>query len=145
MSASAHERPPRTLAVCCDDWPVVAAGFGTGHPDPVAVLHANRVVATNTAARAAGVRVGMRRREAQGRCPDVVVVAHDPARDARRFEVVVAALATLTPRVEIAEPGVAALATRGPSRYFGGDAALAARAAQVATDALRASLDAVEG
>ena len=62
-------------------------------------------------------------------------------RDARRFEVVVAALATLTPRVEIAEPGVAALATRGPSRYFGGDAALAARAAQVATDTLRASLD----
>lgn len=117
--------PPRTLAVVCADWPVVAAGFSPDDPTPVVVLHANRVVATNAPARAAGVRVGLRRREAQSRCPEVRVVPHDPARDARRFESVVAALATLTPWVEITEPGVCSCAARGPSRYFGGDEALA--------------------
>ena len=39
------------------------------------------------------------------------------------------ALETLTPAVEILAPGAAALATRGPSRYFGGDEALGARVA----------------
>ena len=32
-----------------------------------------------------------------------------------------------TPRLELSRPGVCALATRGPSRYFGGDAALASQ------------------
>lgn len=117
---------PRTVAVVWRDWPVIAAGFAPDDPTPVVVLHANRVVAGNAAARAAGVRVGLRRREAQGRCPEARVIAHDPARDARCFEPVVAALATLTPWVEVDEPGVCACAARGPSRYFGGDEALAA-------------------
>ena len=125
----------RTLAVLCPDWEVVAAGFEAADPRPVAVVRANRVVATNAAARADDVVVGARRREAQGRCPDLLIVAHDPARDARAFEPVVAALATLTPRVEITEPGVCSFATRGPSRYFGGDEALAQRAAAAAAGA----------
>ena len=104
----------RTLAVLCPDWEVVAAGFEAADPRPVAVVRANRVVATNAAARADDVVVGARRREAQGRCPDCSIVAHDPARDARAFEPVVAAFATLTPRVEITEPGVCSFATRGP-------------------------------
>ena len=60
--------PERTLVVWCPDWAVAAAG----HPGtvPVAVVHANRVVACSAAARADGVRRGLRRREAQGRCPD---------------------------------------------------------------------------
>src|SRR5439155_11143708 len=46
-------------------------------------------------------------------------------RDARAFEPVVAAVETLCPRVEVIRPGVCAFATRGPSRYFGGDEAVA--------------------
>ena len=114
----------RTLVVWCPDWPVVAAGIETS--TPVAVLQANRVVACSEAARAEGVKRGLRRREAQGRCPDLVVVEHDLGRDARAFEPVVAALEALCPRIEIVRPGVCAFATRGPSRYFGGDEALAA-------------------
>ncbi|MGH9247065.1 MAG: DNA polymerase Y family protein [Acidimicrobiales bacterium] len=116
----------RTLVVWCPDWPVVAAGVP---PDePAAVLHTNRVVAASPAARAEGVAPGMRRREAQTRCPALAVLDHDPARDTRAFEPVVAALEALTPRIEISEPGRCCFPTRGPSRYFGGDEALAARA-----------------
>ena len=88
---------------------------------PAVVLHANRVVARSPAAAAEGVAIGQRRRSAQQRCPDVVLLDHDPDRDARAFEPVVRAVARFTPRVEVVEPGWLCLDARGPSRYFGGD------------------------
>ena len=96
----------------------------------MAVVAANRVVACSEAARAEGVECGLRRRQAESRCPGIVVVADDPARDARAFEPVVAAVEAFTPGVEIVRPGACAFATRGPSRYFGGDASLAAKVAE---------------
>ena len=119
--------PTRTLVVWCPDWPVTAAGVGDRAP--VAVVYANRVVACSATAREEGVRRGLRRREAQGRCPQLAVLEHDPGRDARAFEPVVAAVEAFAPRVEIVRPGVCAVGTRGPSRYFGGDEALADRVA----------------
>src|SRR5215813_7282145 len=117
----------RTLMLWCPDWPVLAAAFveGVDPHGPVAVLHANRVVVCSPAARAEGVRRGLRRREAQGRCPHLQVVAHDPGRDARAFEPVLAAVEELAPGVEVIRPGAAALAARGPSQYYGGDEAAA--------------------
>ena len=106
--------PTRTLLVWCADWPVVAGGVGPG--EAAVVLHANRVVACSAAARAEGVARGLRRRQAEARCPGLVVVDHDPAADARAFEPVVVAVEAFTPEVEIVRPGVCALATRGPSR-----------------------------
>jgi protein ImuB len=103
----------------------VAAGCEPG--EPVAVVHANRVVARSFAAAQAGVLVGQRRREAQSRCPQVRLVSHEPARDVRAFLPVVDAVAAMVPRLELTEPGVLTFATRGPSRYFGGDHALAVR------------------
>jgi protein ImuB len=126
----------RTLVVRCGDWPVVAAGCPL--EAPVAVVHANRVVATSPAARREGVTRHQRRREAQGRCPGLTVVEHDPACDARAFEPVVAALEALTPRLEITRPGQVAFPTRGPSRYFGGDDALVGRALALAGEAIAA-------
>jgi protein ImuB len=120
-----NEQPPRALVVWCPDWPVLAAGAAPG--EPTAVVHGNRVVAASPAARAEGVVTGQRRREAQSRCPGLTVVAHDPARDARAFEPVIQAAATLTPLIELTQPGMCTFATRGPSRYHGGDEALAAR------------------
>ncbi|HUO48854.1 MAG TPA: DNA polymerase Y family protein, partial [Acidimicrobiales bacterium] len=114
----------RALVVWCQDWPLAAAGVPP--TVPAAAFHANRVVACTAAARAEGVRRGLRRREAQARCPELVVERHDPAREARGFEAVVAVVAGFTPAVEIVRPGVCAFGTRGPSRYFGGDGALAA-------------------
>jgi len=133
-SSSPGEAPERALVARIPDWPVLAAGHDGS--EPVVVVHANRVVAASTAARAAGVVEGLRRREAQRRCPAAAVVAADPARDARAFEPLVAALDAVTPRVEVSRPGEVAFATRGPSRYHGGDAALAARVVEVLAAAL---------
>jgi protein ImuB len=115
----------RTLVVHCPEWPVVATGLALTLP--VAVVAAGRVVACSDPARDEEVVVGLRRRQAEARCPSLVVADHDPARDVRAFEPVVAAVESFSPRVEVTRPGTCSLATRGPSRYFGGDHALAAR------------------
>ncbi len=123
----ALDRPVRSMVVWCPDWPVVAAGV---LPDvPAAVFHANRVVAASVAARAQGVEIDLRRREAQGRCPRLMVLDRDEAVEATTFETVVRAVEAFTPRLEILCPGTVATGTRGPSRYFGGDEALAGRVA----------------
>jgi protein ImuB len=54
---------------------------------------------------------------------------------------VVAAVEVFTPGVEVVRPGVCALATRGPSRYFGGDDALVGLVA-AAVDGVLAGLGA---
>src|SRR5919108_6168163 len=112
------------LVVWCPDWPVVAAGAPPGAR--VAVVHANRVVACSPAAREEGVRPGLRRREAQGRCPGLELLAHDPARDARAFEPVLVAVEQLTPWVEVLHPGECAFPARGAARYHGGEPSLVA-------------------
>ncbi len=115
----------RFLVVRCDAWPLVAAGCSD--EEPAVTVRQNRVVAANAAARAEGVQPGVRRRESQARCPALVVLDEDPANEARLWEPMVAVLEDITPRIEIPAPGVVAFPTRGPSRYFGGDEALAQR------------------
>ncbi len=109
--------------VWCPDWPVVS--WGVPLDEPAAVLVANRVVATSPAARANGVALGQRRRDAQGRCPELAILDRDIDREARLFEPVAAALDAITPRVEVTGPGLVGFPTLGPSRFFGGDRALA--------------------
>jgi protein ImuB len=132
----------RTIAVWCPDWPVTAARASAelGDETPVAVLTANRVVACSYPARTAGVTRGLRRREAQSRCPDLVVMARDEDAEARLFEPVVAALESIAPGVEVTRPGLAAIGMQGPLRYFGGEAAvlhaLSRAVAELAVDVL---------
>lgn len=80
--------------------------------------------------------MGHRRREAQACCPQLHIVGDDPARDSRGFDPVVRAVAALVPRVEVAQPGTLTFLARGPSRYFGGDEAMAARITATATAAM---------
>ncbi|CAN3127559.1 DNA polymerase Y family protein [Mycobacterium sp. smrl_JER01] len=121
--------PSRVLALWCMDWPAVAAAAAAGLPAtvPVAVTLANRVIACSAAARAVGVRRGLRRRESQARCPELHVVTADPARDARHFENVTAAVDDLVPRAEVLRPGLLALSVRGVARYFGSEQTAAER------------------
>lgn len=116
---------PRIVTVWCAEWPTVAARVPVERP--AAVFRANRVVACTPAARSAGIAHGQRRRAAQGACPELEVLEHDDDRDARAFEPVIRAIAEMAPRIEVIEPGWISLAARGPSRYFGGDDALAER------------------
>ena len=104
-----------------------AAAAGLAATDPVAVTLANRVIACSAAARAVGVRRGLRRREAQSRCPQLHVVTADPARDARHFEAVTAAVDEVVPRAEVLRPGLLVLSVRGASRYFGSEQEAAER------------------
>ncbi|MGH3657599.1 MAG: DNA polymerase Y family protein [Micromonosporaceae bacterium] len=138
MKATAERRPrrdlntpaaSRVLVVWCPDWPVVAAVVSEGHPPgaPIAVLAAGRVLACSPQARVDGVRRGLRRREAQGRCPELIVVNQDPARDVRAFEPVVTAVEAIAPGVAVLRPGACAIAVRGPARYFGGEQRAAER------------------
>jgi len=115
----------------CPNWAVVAAGAAAD--EPVAVMHGNRVVAISLAAGREGIVVGQRRRQAQACCPRVRLVAHDPDGDARRFESVVSAISALIPKVEVTEPGMLSFLAKGPSRYFGGEAAMAQRMTALAT------------
>ena len=126
----------RALVAWCPDWPVVAAGVAPDQAAAVVGGVGGRVLACSAAARAQGVRRGLRRREAEARCPGLRILAADPDGEARTFEAVAAGLEALGPRLEVLRPGTVALPTRGPSRYFGGDRALAARAAALAEEAL---------
>ena len=113
--------PVRVLALWSPDWPVTAAARAAHvTPDrPAAVVVANRVLACSAVARAAGIRRGLRRREAQARCPELVVLARDADRDARLFEPVVAAVEEMAPGVEVIRPGLLALPVQGPAGWFG--------------------------
>ena len=126
----------RTCCVWCPDWPVVAARRREPSLRAVPVFVRERVGArelvraASAEARAAGVARGMRRREAEAQCPDAVCVDADGALEARTFEIVARAIEALTPRVVLDRPGLCAFTTRGPSRYFGGDDALAGTCAR---------------
>src|SRR6202012_2559150 len=119
------------------DWPAVAAAAATDQPAtaPVAVTLANRVIACSSAARAAGVRRGLRRREAAARCPQLHVATADADRDARFFEGVVVAGDDLVPGAGLLRPGVLVLPGGGAARYFGSEASAAERL----TDAVAAA------
>ncbi len=126
-------RPERTCVVWCLDWPIVVAR----QRDPTLVdrpvIVAERVGSrelvrsASTQARTAGVTTGLRRREAESRCPGLIVLDTDIGEEAAAFESVARAVEMFTPRIEITRPGVLAFPTRGPSRYFGGDEVLARR------------------
>jgi protein ImuB len=120
----------RVLVVWCPDWPVAAALGESGLPRhlPAAVFAANLVQACNEAARDAGVRRGMRRRDAQARCPELLVLPADEDRDTRTFEEVLTGLERLRPGVMPLRPGLVAL--RSPGRFYGGDAEAGAVLAQ---------------
>jgi protein ImuB len=120
----------RVLAVWCPDWSVVAGLADEGHPPrtPAAVLSGNVVEVCNGPARAEGVRRGHRRRDAQSRCPDLVLLPAHPDRDVRAFEPVLATVEELRPGVAALRPGL--LAVRAPGSWFGSEANAAATVTQ---------------
>jgi protein ImuB len=123
-------------AVWCPDWPVTVARAGSSHTaeDPVAVVTGNRVVACSHGARRLGIRRGLRRREAQGRCPELVLLPRNSPAEARAFEPILAAIESIAPGVELGRPGLAAIGIRGPVKYFGGETAVLHALSRAITD-----------
>lgn len=118
---------PRLLVLWCPDWPVHAHAHAERLPGdaPVALIEKNLVLACSPAARAEDVRRGMRQREAQARCPAIHLLRYDPTLDARMFEPVLTALEAALPGVHPLRPGMLAVRSRGPARYYGGERAAA--------------------
>ncbi|HZI97286.1 MAG TPA: DNA polymerase Y family protein [Actinomycetales bacterium] len=129
MTVAVRSNELRSCTVWCPNWPVVAWRHTREDLDdvPVVVLDHGIVRAASREARAEQVTVGLRRREAEARCPDAVVVELDARAEAVTFELVARAVESFTPRVELEVPGRLTFPTRGPSRYFGGDEALSER------------------
>jgi len=70
----------------------------------------------------------MRRRDAQARCPELVLLDANPDRDVRAFEPVLAAVEALRPGVAPLRPGL--LAIKAPGRFYGGEDHAAATIAE---------------
>ena len=118
----------RTIVLWCPDWPVTAArhGQGLGPEIPLALIDKGLVFACSVPARREGVRRGLKLREAQYRCTDLVVFPYDPVLDSRAFEPVITRIEEVVPGVQLLRPGTCAIRARGPSRYYGGEAQAAA-------------------
>lgn len=138
--------PRRLLVLWVPDWPVLAHARALRMPTdaPIALLESGEVVACSPAARADGVRRGLRQREAQARCPGLRVLRYDPGLDARGFESVLAGLEASLPGLHPLRPGTVAVRARGPARYFGGERpaalALVASARQLGGDDARVGI-----
>ncbi|WP_158371929.1 DNA polymerase Y family protein [Cellulosimicrobium cellulans] len=126
----------RTTVVWVPDWPVVAAVRAADVPGhlPAAVQHGPRLVAVSAIARAQGVRRGMRRRQAQGVCPEVVLLPADDDRDARLFEPVAVATEAVVAGIEVARPGLLLLPAGGAARFHGTEETLAERLVSVVAE-----------
>jgi len=129
MSTRAAHTGSRTTVVWAPDWPVVAALEASGTPlhHPAAVLVGSRVHTVSAPARREGVRRGMRRRQAQSVCPELVVLPADDDRDARLFEPIAAAVETVVPGIEVVRPGLLLLPAGGAARFHGTEDLLAER------------------
>jgi protein ImuB len=92
-----------------------------------AVGEDNRVAAVNRLAADAGIRPGMRRREAEAKCPTIVTLLRDPGAEAAAFEPVAAAVESVVPRIELADPGLMFVPVAGAVRFYGGEFPLVER------------------
>ncbi len=115
--------PERVMLLWCPDWPVIAAIRTHGlKPDArIALIESGRVYACSATARAEGVKRGLKLREAQARCPDLIVQPYRADEDARAFEPVLTAIEEAMPGVQPLRPGVCAIRSRGPAQFYGSE------------------------
>ena len=112
-------------AVWIPDWPVAAAllsGQAEAN-EPIAVFE-HRIVAINGLAEREGVRVGMKRRQAQSLLPNLTLIRHDAALDVAHFERVVRACEEHIAYLSVLEPGLLTFLARGPVASAGSVSAL---------------------
>ena len=113
----------RSLVLWVPDWPITASIRVSPLPAdvPLALIDKGQVFASSAAARAEGVQRGLRVREAQARCPELIVRPYEQQLDQRTFETIVAEIEDLMPGVQLVRPGICAIRSRGPARYYGGE------------------------
>lgn len=113
----------RTLCVWFPDWPLRRPDAPPDEPCQ-AVDERGLIVAADGRAATAGVRVGMRRREAEAICPAAITLVADRGAETVAFEPVVRAVESVVPKVEIDRPGLLYVAVAGAVRYYAGEPAV---------------------
>jgi protein ImuB len=117
----------RSMVLWVPDWPILASlriaplAGSTATDAPLALIEKGLVFACSASARIEGVQRGLRVREAQARCTDLIVRPYEQQLDSRTFETVITAIEELMPGVQLVRPGIAAIRSRGPARYYGGE------------------------
>ena len=96
---------------------------------PVLVVD-ERVTGATEDVLAAGVTLGMPRRDAEALAPFATVLVRDLAEEARCFEPIVEMVENLVPRVEVMSPGLLFVPVVGAVRFYGGEGPLAAEVAK---------------
>jgi len=98
--------------------------------EPVLIVD-DRVTGATPDVLAAGVSLGMPRREAEALAPFATVLTRDPGEETLRFEPVMTAVEEVVPRVEMVAPGLLFVPVAGAVRFYGGEGPLAARVVEV--------------
>ena len=133
----------RTIVLWVPDFPVHAARCDKDVPDgPLALVDHRGVYMCDRYARRAGVRRGMKRRQAQSLCPNMHIVSADDDRDARYFEDFVADVDSISAGIELLRPGLIAVKSAPLVTYYGSEE----RAITMILDAVaRPGVDVVAG
>ena len=97
------------------------------HPGEPTLVVDTRVTGATDDVVAAGVRLGMIRREAEALAPFARLLIRDPGEEMRRFELVVVTMEELVPRVEVVSPGLLFVPTSGALKFYGDESTLVAR------------------
>ena len=118
----------RSMVLWIPDWPIIASlrvralpGTADTADAPLALIEKGIVFACSASARIEGVQRGLRVREAQARCTDLIVRPYQQQLDSRTFEPIIASIEELMPGVQLVRPGIAAVRSRGPARYYAGE------------------------
>lgn len=113
----------RTITCLFPDWPATALILDQQQQATVPAFVTKKycVVAANYAARLAGITVGERQRDAESKCPEALVGANDPHRDARWFEAIARRCFSVTPHMEILRPGLITIAAPAVARFYGSE------------------------
>lgn len=113
MSAS------RVLVLWFPDWPAAVHRDADPEQTPLAVIESGAVLACTPAARNLGVRRGMRKRDAQANCPELLLRDRDLPLEVALFDEVMLTLNEHAIGVTVLRPGLCALPV--PERFHGGE------------------------
>lgn len=113
----------RVAALWFPDWPVQAAKleFDDALAEPIAIAAQHRVKVCSLAARRAGIRRGMRVRNAQAAAPELTVIDDNPDRDGRMFASLAASLDDVAASVEVLRPGLVIADLEAAARFHGSE------------------------
>ena len=113
----------RVAALWFPDWPVQAATLDAADTlqEPIAIAAQHRIKVCSQAARRAGVRRGMRVRNAQALAPELTVVEDNPDRDGRMFASLAGGLDDVAASVEVLRPGLIVADLQAAARFHGSE------------------------